>query len=154
MSAPPREEGFSLVELLVVTLILGVLATIAIPNYLGQREKAQEQAAQSTLVNATRAVGAYLVENDEFADADEMATALAAEQSSYTWTTDPVSTPRDISVAVEADNTSLQLATRSDAGTCLYLRFRSNGNSARHSSGPADSCDAADFPPSVLGDGW
>src|ERR1700748_2815773 len=54
------EQGFTLIELMVVVLIIAILIAIAIPTFLGARNRAQDRAAQSSLRNAlTAAKTAY-----------------------------------------------------------------------------------------------
>ena len=54
-----REQGFTLIELLVVILIIAILAAIAIPVFLRQREKAWTSQVQSALKNAGTAIESY-----------------------------------------------------------------------------------------------
>jgi type IV pilus assembly protein PilA len=57
------EEGFTLIELMVVVLIIAILLAIAIPTFLGARERAQERAAQSNVRNAYTAAKTIYTDN-------------------------------------------------------------------------------------------
>ena len=61
-----EESGFTLIELLVVILIIGVLAAIALPNFLGQRSKAQDSSAKSDARNLVSHLESCYTDNNTY----------------------------------------------------------------------------------------
>ena len=61
-----EESGFTLIELLVVILIIGILAAIAIPAFLGQREKAQDSEAKTAVRTAASAAKSFFTDSQTY----------------------------------------------------------------------------------------
>jgi prepilin-type N-terminal cleavage/methylation domain-containing protein len=101
-----NKEGFTLIELMIVIAIIGILAAIAIPNFIAYRNKAYCTQAESDANNAAAAVADYYSEPDHTGlvstgDLDGINTSTVSIDATSTVdniiisVSDPGSCPRD-----------------------------------------------------------
>jgi type IV pilus assembly protein PilA len=153
-----REEGFTLIELMVVVLIIAILIAIAIPTFLGARTRAQDRAAQSSLRNALTSAKTIFTDHEDYQEANS--TALESVEPSLNFHDGGDSTGQnDVSVDAGgvADNEDEWVgAVLSRSGKCFWIQDQSG------SGGPgttyavledAAACDATS-PGAAFDDEW
>jgi type II secretion system protein G len=65
MRRRPRERGFTLIELLIVIIIVAILAAIAIPMFLNQRNKAKDAAVKGAVHNIELGIASYAIDHSD-----------------------------------------------------------------------------------------
>ena len=66
MRATDKQRGFTLLEIMVVIVIIGVLASLVVPNLMGNKEKADKQKAVSDIVALENALDMYKLDNHNY----------------------------------------------------------------------------------------
>jgi type IV pilus assembly protein PilA len=112
------ESGFTLVELLVVMLILGILAAIAVPSFLDQRDKASDAQAKAGVRAAQTAMETYGIDNGgSYAGVGaDGADLKALEEVLRDLTIQVASTPETYTVSVDSDTGSYFTISRDASG--------------------------------------
>ncbi len=113
------EDGFSLIELMVVVLIIGILIAIALPTFLGARTRAQDRALQTNLRTGLVAGLVFYSDNGNFTGFD-VPTASGLEPSLQWVGAGGPATSDEISIQV-GGGTDLLLVGMSKSGTYFCI---------------------------------
>ncbi len=77
-----RQGGFTLLEIMVVIVILGILASLVVPNLMGNKEQADRQKAVSDIVALENALDMYKLDNSRFPTTEQGLEALVTKPQS------------------------------------------------------------------------
>ena len=119
-----RDDGFTLIELMVVVLIVAILIAVAIPVMNAAWRKSKDRAVQADVETALKAERTWFADGEEFTD-DPV--ELGAIEGALDYETgDAPADEGPIYLHLDGDGV-LYLSARSGTGTCWYLRGAPDG---------------------------
>ncbi len=138
-STDDPEAGFTLIEVMVVVMIIGILLAIGIPTFLGARTRAQDRSAESSLRIAQTSAMVVYTDSSDFGAVTTG--SLRAAEPGFTWLNSNSKSTNDmrISIASNKAGTEWAAAALSDSGTCFYIRIRETASTLYGKSSSA-SC--------------
>lgn len=78
-----RVRGFTLIEIMVVVVILGILGALIVPNIIGRPDEARVTAARADIQAIANALELYRLDNSIYPSTDQGLEALVSEPSGY-----------------------------------------------------------------------
>jgi prepilin-type N-terminal cleavage/methylation domain-containing protein len=121
------QSGYTMIELLMVVLIVGLLASIAVPSFNGQRNRAKNASAQVTLRTSLLAARAYYSQPESFTGLDnpklaELERSLS-DQAPSVLTPGPNADPTKIDITVLNGGDGVRLCNVSKGNATFCLTF-------------------------------
>jgi type IV pilus assembly protein PilA len=114
-----KDEGFTLIELMIVIAIIGILAAIAIPQFSAYRMRSYNSAAESDLRNAATAQEAYYVDHQTY---------VAAPQTNLIGQTYGLYTSQNVAMDGAADATHYTMTAFHSSGNKTYTLIGPGGS--------------------------
>jgi len=112
------EAGFTLIEMMVVVLVIGLMIAIALPTFLGARKRAQDRAIQTNMRSGLAAALAYYTEAQDWDGFD--AVQAKTEEPRIDWVDPGPPLDRETAIVVHAGQ-QLLLVGQSGSGTYFCL---------------------------------
>lgn len=144
-----RDEGFTLIELMVVVMIIAVLIAIAIPSFLGFRKSAQDRSAQSEIRNVLLSEKAFWLDSGDYTETAADITAF--EPNANLHATDPA-----VGVVLQLNTASADIVCivrTSDSGNTFSIWESSTAGTFYGATDLSATCPAA-APTGYVQDGF